>query len=58
MPPNGIIIAPPLPAGLKISAGSDSIGGSLTINEAGDSISVTTLPFRATAVLVPCQPLV
>jgi hypothetical protein len=58
MPPDGIIIAPPLPAGLKISAGLDSSGRSLTINAAGDSISVTTLPFRATAVLVPCQPLV
>jgi hypothetical protein len=58
MPPDGIIIAPPLPTGLKISAGLDSSGRSLTINAAGDSISVTTLPFRATAVLVPCQPLV
>ena len=47
LPPGGLSIAPPLPAATKIVAARDANGNALTIDPAGTSIAVTTLPLQA-----------
>jgi hypothetical protein len=56
LPPDGLSIAPPLPAGMRIVAGVDPNGNDLAVATGGDSIQVPVLPFRAVLGLGQAQP--
>jgi hypothetical protein len=56
LPPDGLSITPPLPAGMRIVAGVDTNGNDLAVATAGDLIEVPALPFRAVLELGPAQP--
>jgi hypothetical protein len=47
LPPGGLVIAPPLPVGKRITAVKTQRGNHSPIDPAGESIEVTSLPFTA-----------
>ena len=47
MPPGGLTIAPPLPAGMRILSAADSSGNAVTVETTGESLAVPSLPFQA-----------
>ena len=58
LPPDGLSIAPPLPAGTRIIAGVDSNGNTIAVSADANAIQVPALPFRAVLGLGSAQPVV
>jgi hypothetical protein len=55
LPAGGLFVAPPLPPGKKIVSVSGASGDAPAVADAGDRVTVVTVPFRATLRLGPAS---